>query len=153
MKRLQAALYVLVAAVLALVLLDRGQAYMALAERATIDATLNRTLSALYLRVGYDRMQGRLSGQWKWEGHNPFELAKMRVDNFAGEVDTMPAPDALPRGAWLYSRAEGELVYRPSYPKGLAVEDGSDFLRFRLLSPKVGTVPRLEAVVPYRWEP
>ncbi|MGQ0510919.1 MAG: hypothetical protein ACT4P9_09925 [Betaproteobacteria bacterium] len=153
MTVLQAALYVALVSVMALVLLDRSQVYFAMAERATVDVTLNSTRSALNLRLAYERMQGLLSRERQWDGGNPFDLGRMKVENYAGELDGPGALAGLRTGSWAFDRRKGELVYRPGYPRGLSVDDGAALLRFRLIVPGPGAVPRLDPVVPYIWSP
>lgn len=150
---LQAALYVAVASMLALVLLGRAEVYFALAERATVDSTLNNARSALYVRLAQDRLQGTLSWERRWDGGNPFELGRMDVKNYAGRVDAPEKLAALPGGVWAYDGAKGEIVYVPNYLRGLQVEGGGSQLRFRLNVPHAAGMPTIEPTMPYRWDP
>jgi general secretion pathway protein G len=149
---LQAALYIAVVSVLALVLLERIQVYSAFAERAAVDATLNNVRSALYVRLAQDRLQGTLTREYLWDGDNPFELARVTVTNYAGVFSGPELPSALPEGAWGYDGGSREVVYRPSYPRGLRVEGGGTLLRYRLRVPP-GALPRFEPSAPFVWEP
>lgn len=153
MSVLQAALYVALVSVLALVLLNRSQTYFALAERAAVDATLNNTRSALNVRLAYERLQGGLSRERHWDGGNPFELGRLTLDNYTGELESPGALAGLRGGAWAFDRLNGELIYRPNYPRGLSVSDGTAILRFRLKVPGPATIPRLDPVVSYIWDP
>ena len=153
MTLLQAALYVALVSLVAFVFLERAQAYFALAERAAVDVTLNSTRSAINLRLANERLQGLLSRERLWDGGNPFELGRMRVENYAGELGGPGALAELRAGIWAFDRRNGELVYRPDYPRGLSVGDGTKVLRFRLNVPGPGAPPRLDPVVPYAWEP
>lgn len=150
---LQAALYAATASVLALVLLDRADVYFAIAERATVDATLNNTQSALYVRLAQDRLQGNLSRERLWDGGNAFALARMDVKNYAGSLDAPEKVAALPQGAWAFDSRKGELVYVPAYTQGLRIAGGATQLRFRLRVPAAAAVPVIEPVVAYRWDP
>jgi len=150
---LQAAVYVVAASVLALVLLDRANVYFAIAERATLDATLNNTRSALYVRLAQDRLLGNLSRERLWDGGNVFELARMEVKNYAGALEDPLKVAALPQGVWAFDRPKGELVYVPAYPQGLQIEGGGSQLRFRLRVPATAAIPVLEPVLAYRWDP
>lgn len=150
---LQAALYVAVASVLALVLLDRAEYHFALAERATVSATLYNTQSALYVRLAQDRLQGKLSRERHWNGGNAFELARMDVRNYAGEIDAPERLAALSGGVWAFDSREGELVYVPNHPRGLHIEGGGRQLRFRLLVPEKSAFPAIEPAIAYRWDP
>jgi general secretion pathway protein G len=150
---LQAALYIAVVSVLAVVLLDRMQVYSAFAERATVDVTLNNLRSALYVRLAQDRLQGNLSREHLWDGGNPFELARVTVSNYAGVLAGPEIQSALPEGAWGYDGDRRELIYRPSYPRGLRVEGGGTLLRYRLRVSDSSTLPRFEPVAAFVWEP
>lgn len=146
-------MYVLVISVLVLVLLNRADVYFAIAERATVDATLNNTQSALYVRLAQDRLQGNLSRERLWDGGNAFELARMEVKNYAGVLDTTEAIAALRQGAWAFDSLSGVLVYVPQHPKGLWIDGGGTHLRFRLRVLSTSAIPVIEAAVPYRWDP
>lgn len=150
---LQAALYVAVASVLALVLLDRAEVYFAIAERATVDATLNNTQSALYVRLAQDRLTGKLSRERMWDGGNPIELAQMDVRNYAGSLKDPEKIAGLQPGAWAFDGLAGELVYVPAHPKGLRIDGGGSQLRFRLRVPSAASIPVIEPVVAYQWKP
>jgi hypothetical protein len=153
LRRLEAVLYVAIAALLAAVLLDRMLVYFALAERAAVETTVINTQSALYLRLAYDRLRGNLSREQEWTERSPFELAKMSLENYAGELDGPNVAGALARGQWAYDRGRRELVYAPRHRRGLAIQGEGDALRFRLVLPQDSRPPRLEPAVPYRWEP
>lgn len=150
---LQAALYAATASVLALVLLDRAEVYFAIAERATVDATLNNTQSALYVRLAQDRLQGNLSRERLWDGGNAFTLARMDVKHYAGSLDAPEKVAAVPQGAWAFDSLKGELVYVPAYPHGLWIAGGGKQLRFRLRVQAAAAIPVIEPVVAYRWDP
>ncbi len=153
MSVLQAALYIAVVSTLVMVFLDRVQAYSALAERAAVDVTLNNVRSALYVRLAQDRMQGTLSREHLWDGGNPFAIVSITAANYAGELEGPEALAALPEGAWAFDRRMRELVYRPGYRRGLEIGEGGTLLRFRLRVRDSGSLPQIEPVVPYRWEP
>lgn len=150
---LQAALYTTIASGLVLVLLGRAEVYFALAERATVDSTLNNTRSALYVRLAQERLQGTLSRERLWDGGNPFELGRMDVKNYAGRVDEPEKLAALPGGVWAYDGMRGEIVYSPSHPRGLRIEGGGSQLRFRLKVPHAAAMPAIEPATRYRWDP
>ena len=147
---LQAALYVAIVSVLALVLLDRLQPYLAIAERSAMEVTLSNARSGLHLRLAYERMKGVLSRERQWDGGNPFSLAQVKAQNYVGELDD---EQTVPPGMWAFNRQTGELVYRPKYPRGLMLSDGESLLRFRLNVSGAAGVPQLVAVASYTWEP
>lgn len=153
MTVLQATLYVAVASVLALVLLGRAEVYFALAERATVDSTLNNARSALYVRLAQERLQGTLSRERLWDGGNPFELGRIEVKNYAGRVDAPEMLAALPGGAWAFDGLRGEIVYVPNHIRGLHIEGGGGQLRFRLRVPHAAAIPAIEPTIAYRWDP
>jgi len=153
LSRLEVAVYAAVAAVLAFVLLDRLLVYFEHAERAAFEVTLLRAQSAMQTRLAYDILRGQATDVAEWHTRNPFELARIKLGNFAGDFDP-PGPLELPPGAWAYDRGRRELVYAPRFRRGLALEGGGDTLRFRLELGEAGRwMPRLLPVVPYRWEP
>jgi hypothetical protein len=156
LSRLEAALYIALAAVLAAVLLDRLLEHFEMAERAAVEATLNRVNSGLNTRLAYEWLAGRVADESAWARRNPFELANARPSNFAGEADR-PDPAAVPRGQWLYDRTDGILLYRPRLARRLETGDGSGVLRFRLGAKDLPTaglrrVYQLVPAVDYRWE-
>ena len=97
-------------------------------------------------------MRGKAPDLDAWTAHNPFELAQMKLANFAGERDA-PDPGALEGGKWVYDRATHQIIYLPRFSRGLSVDGGGAALRFRLVVGASDRVPRLVPVAPYRWEP
>lgn len=151
LAKLEAALYVLAVSALVLVLLDRMLVYFEYAERAAVEATLLRTQSALHTRLAYDILRGKAPNPAEWSTQNPFKLAQMKLENFAGERDAADS-GVLEGGQWVYDRTTRHIVYKPRYSRGLSIEGGGVALRFRLGISQDG-LPRLEPVERYRWEP
>ena len=152
LSKLESAIYVIVASAIALVLFERLLVYFEYAERAMVETTLLRTQSALHTRLAFDVLRGTAPDLDAWSAHNPFELARMELTNFAGERDASDA-GALEGGKWVYDPARRQLVYAPRFSRGLSVEGGGAVLRFRLIIGGPGGLPRLAPVAPYRWEP
>jgi hypothetical protein len=131
LTRLEAALYVVATGVLVAVLLDRMLEYFEIAERATVEATVNRVNSGINTRLAYDRLKGRISDPEEWLRRNPFELVSMNPANFLGEVDRAE-PSAVPPGQWVYDRGTAQLLYRPRFSRHLQTRNGSKLLRFQV---------------------
>jgi hypothetical protein len=145
-------MYAIVVSVLVLVLLERMLMVFEYAERAAVETTILRTQSALHTRLAYDLLRGKAPDLDAWSAHNPFELAKMKPENFAGERDA-PDTGTLEGGKWVYDRATRQLIYFPRYSRGLSIEGGGAALRYHLSLGGPGGLPRLVPVAPYRWEP
>lgn len=145
LTRLEAGLYAVIVGVLIAVLMERLLDQMALAERSTVETTLNNLMSAVNTRLAYERMRGQAPNLEAWVRGNPFELAGASPGNFAGEIDAVQAAD-LARGSWAFDRDRGELVYLPRLPIGLITEGA---LRFRADLGN-GGVYRIVAVEPHQ---
>lgn len=152
LSKLESAIYVIVVSVIVLAMLDRMLTYFEYAERAMVETTLLRTQSALHTRLAFDLLRGKAPDLDAWSDHNPFDLAKMQLPNFAGERDASDAA-ALEDGKWVYDPAKRELVYVARHARGLSVDGGGSALRFRLIIGGPGGLPNLAPVAPYRWEP
>ncbi len=157
LTRLETALFVIIAGILATVLIDRLQRMAELAEKAAMEVTVLRVQSALQLRIALASLKGAPLDTQRWPRGNPFELAQAIPPNYLGELS---APDlrALSAGNWFFDRDRGELAYlvnRSRYFSG-----GSDpvpVVRYRLDAgaPQGAAFPQasLRLVTPYRWEP
>jgi hypothetical protein len=120
--------------------------YMEIAERATMEATLVNTMSAINVRLLQDIASQR-NGASDWTRQNPFDLARMAPANFAGELrESAPAS-----GSWGYDSASAELIYTPRLHFKLQTSNGEASLRFRLVERPTGGY-NLAPTTPYRWE-
>ena len=151
LTRLEAALYGGIAAILIAVVAERLLDYMELAERTSVEATVNQVMSAANTRLAYATIRGEALNLEAWNRRNPFELAGMSPVNFVGEIDLAQASN-LARGSWAFDRERAELVYQPRLGLGLHTTDPHGALRFR-----GGLVPgalgyRLVPASPYRWD-
>ena len=129
----QSALYVIIAAVAATVLLERLLTYAEAAEKAAMEATLSQLHSSLYARVALFALRGEYAAIDALPSQSPFLIAQARSPNYLGEFDGMPA-DAK-GGHWFFDRAHNELAYVPNLRRYLTVGSGGQpesVLRFRL---------------------
>lgn len=130
---LQSGLYVIIAGILAVVLLDRLLTYAEAAEKAAMQATLGGLQSALYTRLAYFVLRGEYQAIDAMATQSPFTTARMRASNYAGEFVGFPA--GIEGGQWLYDRVRNELVYVPNLKRHLHADTGDEAvprLRFRL---------------------
>lgn len=130
---LQSALYVIVAAVAATVLLERLLTYAEAAEKAAMEATLGHLHANLYARVAFLALRGETAAIDSLPSQSPFLTAQARSPNYQGEFDGVPA-DAK-GGHWFFDRARNELVYVPNLKRYLTAGSGGqsvNVLRFRL---------------------
>jgi hypothetical protein len=120
--------------------------YMELAERATMEATLMNTASAINTRLAQETLD-RQKGAADWARRNPFEIARVHPPNYAGEIGGAAALS----GSWRYDSARAELIYTPRLHFRLQISNGEAALRFRLMVQGTGGY-NLLPVTPYRWE-
>jgi hypothetical protein len=152
LTRLEAALYVAIAGVLAVVLLDRLIENFELAERAAVEATVMQVNSALNARVAYELLRGRVPDDGQWQRRNPFALAGTSPANYGGEADRVE-PSGIAAGEWFYDRSEAVLLYRPRFSRHLVIQDGSRVLRFHLRATGESGARAYQVVpaTPYDW--
>lgn len=150
LTRLEAALYIVIAAILITIVAERLLDYMETAERSAVQATLTNLTAAINTRLAYAIIRGEASNLTDWTRRNPFDLAHASAGNYAGEIDTSEA-GSMERGAWAFDAVRGELVYRPRLRRGLETSDPMGALRFRAAIDPRGLGYRLEADPPYRW--
>lgn len=133
--RLEAALYVIVAALLALLLLDRLQHYAELAERAAMETTLTSLQTALQVKFMLAAAHsGPRAVADAWRGRNPFVLAGSAPTGYLGERES-PELHSVAGGSWLFDSARRELIYIPRSTGVLHLPGTSDdgrALRFEL---------------------
>jgi hypothetical protein len=154
-SHLESALYVIIAATLAALLLHHLLQLSEAAEKAAVGATIARLQSALYVRAAKAVLEGKPRGAW--EDRNPLKLARVEPPNYLGEFDN-PDLATLEPGNWLYDRGQHELVYlvrrAQSFSGG---DDPVPAIRFRLgieRTPSGAYSPLLlHAVAPYQWQP
>lgn len=153
LTNLETALYALIVAVLAGVLLDSLVDHAELAERAYVELTLTRIQEGVNIRQAQALLTGKAPDPALWASGNPFALAGMTPVNFRGEYER-PEASLLDRGEWLFDRGRAELVYRPRLARYLETPDPDGVLRFRLagqgVSGGVGLHP--VPVRPYKWD-
>ncbi|MDA8107007.1 MAG: hypothetical protein M0015_00050 [Betaproteobacteria bacterium] len=157
-RRLEAALYVLVAALLALVLLDRLQRYAELAERAAMETTLANLQTALQVKFMLAAARsGPKAVAEAWRGGNPVTLVGSEPPNYLGERND-PDLHSVPGGSWLFDSGRKELVYVPRSARFLhlwPIGNQVPVLRFTLrvegAPPSSGWVVHLAPVGPYTW--
>jgi hypothetical protein len=111
--------------------LERGLAYMELAERSNMETTVSHVNSAINTGLAYDMLEGRSVDVSAALKRNPFKLARMSPGNFSGEFDR-PDLDVLQRGSWAYDRSTGELIYLPKLRRGFHTAEPHDAIRFRM---------------------
>jgi len=155
---LQSGLYLVIAGILAVVLLERLLTYAEAAEKAAMEATLSRLHAGLYARVAFLALRGDYETIDALPRRSPFATAVMQAANYRGEF--VGVPPRIEGGNWLYDQVRNELVYVPNLSRYL-VADPSDpttaHLRFRLEVRKASkyafTGVALRPVTAFRWEP
>jgi len=149
LTRLEAGIYGAIVAIFVTVFATRMLAYMEAAERATMEATVTRLMSAAGVRRAYGVLRGQADDAAGWTKRNPFELAGFPPPNFSGEIDPLQ-PKPLERGSWAFDPARGELIYLPRLHSGLETSDPDGALRFRVEIS--GMRYMLVPTPPYRWQ-
>jgi hypothetical protein len=152
---LESALYAIIAAVLAAILLYRLLQLSEVAEKTAMEATIARLQSALYARAAKAVLEEKPLGAW--QDRNPIEIARAELPNYLGEFDH-PDLATLEPGNWLYDRGRHELVYLVRRARSFSGgEDPVPAIRFRLRverTPSGAYSPLLlHAVTPYTWQP
>jgi hypothetical protein len=155
---LESALYVVIAAALAALLLHRLQQLSEVAEKTAMEATVSRLQSALYVRAAKAVLSGRAAKvERNWAERNPVLLAQADLPNYLGEFEH-PDLTTLDSGNWLYDRGRHELVYLVRRANNFSGStDPVPAIRFRLRvehTPSGAYSPfLLHAVTPYEWGP
>lgn len=156
---LQSALYVAIAGILAAVLLERLLTYAEAAEKATVEATISRLQSALYVRVAYLALRGEYDQLEALPRRSPFVVTQAETTNYLGEYDGSP-PGDVQTGKWHFDRQRAELVYRPNLARYFGASDGAAAvpeLRFRVEVQKSSKYSysgvMLKPTIANRWEP
>lgn len=154
----QSALYVIVAAIAATVLLERLLTYAEAAEKAAMEGTISRLNAALYARAAYLALRGEYETLESLALESPFLTAQVLPSNYLGGFDAVPQ-DAK-SGAWLYDRGRHELVYVPRLTRYLSSTKGGaslHVLRYRVevfkTSKYAYTGVAIKPVEVVRWEP
>jgi hypothetical protein len=154
---LQSGLYLIIAGILAVVLLERLLTYAEALEKANMEVTLSRLHSGLYARLAYLALRGENEAFKAASEGSPFQALNWHPPEYIGEYAGVPR-DAE-RGKWLYDEVRKELVYVPNLKRHLAA-DPSDpevaHLRFRLevrKSAGVYTGVAFRPVTAFRWDP
>jgi hypothetical protein len=155
---LQSALYVIIVGVLAAVLLERLLTYAEAAEKAAMEATVNRMQSALYVRLAHLALRGEYGQIDAMATQSPFATAHARSANYLGEFNGLPADTE--GGNWLFDRTRRELVYVPKLKRYLTSEPegGAIYsIRYRVEVLKASkytyTGVALRPMEDFRWDP
>lgn len=152
LTRLESALYAGVVAALIAVFADRALAYMELAEKAAMHATLGALDSSINARLAAEMLRGHAPAVAAWAGRNPFELAGTTPPSFVADPGTREIL-LLERPVWAFDAKTGEAVYLPRLYRALTTVDHSSALRFRLVARAGGLGYRLVSTSSYTWEP
>lgn len=151
---LQSGLYVVIAAVLAAILLERLLTYAEAYEKARMEVTLSRLHTGLYARLAHLVLNGDYAGAKALQRESPFAAIGWRPPEYLGELDG--APSGEPGGAWYFDRLSLELVYRPNLTRHFLAPD-PPAARFRVQmrgdAPGRYSGVRLVPTEPIRWEP
>jgi hypothetical protein len=144
LTRLEAGIYATLLGIFIAVFVRQTLSYMEIAERATMQATLVNTTSAINVRLAASL--GDPASARDWTRRNPFEIAGMFPPNFARDVD----PAFMDSGQWTYDAVRSELVYLPRLRLRLEIAEEERALRFRLVRGNAGYL--LQPNVQFRWE-
>lgn len=150
LTRLEGALYGIVGAILLAVFAERLLAYMELAEKTAMQATVSNLTSAINARVALEMVHGRAPPPGRWSGRNPFEIAGATA-GIARPLGSQAVAD-LDRPSWTYDAERGEVIYRPRLYRGLLTQDPDGALRFRLTPHPAGVGYRLVSTSSYEWD-
>jgi hypothetical protein len=150
LTRLEGALYGIVGAVLLALFADRLLAYMELAEKTAMQATVSSLTSAINARVALAMVQGQTLSPGRWSGRNPFELAGSS-SGAARPLGSQTVAE-LERPSWTYDVERGEIIYLPRLYRGLHTQDPDRALRFRLVAHPAGLGYRLVSTSGYEWD-
>jgi hypothetical protein len=146
---LEAGIYASLVAIFVTVFATRMLSYMEAAERAMMEVTVTRLMSAASVRRAYGVLRGEADEAAAWTKRNPFELVGFPPPNFSGEIDPLQ-PRPLERGSWAFDPVRGELIYLPRLHSGLETSDPDGALRFRVEIS--GARYMLVPTPPYRWQ-
>lgn len=150
LTRLEAALYSIAGAILLALFAERLLAYMEVAEKVAMEATVNTLTAAINARVALEMIQGAPPPRGRWSGRNPFEIAGP-ASGIARPLGTQNVA-SLDRPSWTYDAQRGELIYLPRLYRGLRSQDPDGALRFRLVSHPTGLGYKLVSTFGYEWE-
>ena len=148
LTRLEGALYGIVGAILLAVFAERLLAYMELAEKTAMEATVSNLTSAINVRVALEMVHGHAPPAGRWAGRNPFQIAG--ASGVARPLGSQAVAD-LDRPSWTYDAERGEIIYLPRLYRGLHTQDPHGALRFRLVAQPAGLGYRLVSTSGYEW--
>ena len=156
---LQSALYVAIAGVIAVMLVERLLAYAEVAEKAAMEATVSQLNSALYARLAYLALRGEYEAIEELPDKSPFATAEAGSAAYLGEFDDAP-PGGVERGKWYFDHGRRELVYSPRFRRYLfSVDEGQALgsvrfvLEVRKSSNHAYRGVALRPAGVWRWEP
>lgn len=150
LTRLEATVYSIIAAILLAFFADRLLAYMELAEKTAMQATLSTLTTAVNARVALEMLDGYPPPPGRWAGRNPFEIAGA-ASGVARPLGSQAVTD-LDRPSWTYDAERGEIIYLPRLYRGLQTQDPYGALRFRLAAQPFGLGYRLVSTAGYEWD-
>ena len=157
---LQSALYVLIAAILATILLNRLFTAAEYAERAAMQVSVSNLQTSLYARLALLVLKGDVAAIPELETRSPFITAQMASSaTYAGEFPGT-APQTVGDGTWYFDTLRNELVYRVRYASHF-ITDGErgekSEIRFRVHVVRATSGAyrgvELRPVAPFQWDP
>ena len=150
LTRLEATLYSILGALFLAIFAERLLAYMELAEKVAMEATVNTLTTAINARVALEMIHGAAPPRGRWTGRNPFEIAG--ANSGTARPLGMQAVASLDRPSWTYDVERGEVIYLPRLYRGLRTQDADGALRFRLIPHTAGLGYKLVSTSGYEWE-
>jgi general secretion pathway protein G len=157
---LEFAVFIVIFAVLATVLLDRFSYYQELAEKAAMDSMVRGIKTGLQIRLAELIIANRQTETGVLETEDPVNWLETKPPNYGGAYPEHPLP-----GTWYFDGRERQLVYVVNTGNRLEIDTGTGLkqLRFqpRLLRDRVktstGTVESVTGITlapvrPYRWQ-
>lgn len=150
----QSGLYVVIAAVLAVILMERLLTYAEAYEKSRMEMTVSRLHAGLYARLAHLSLSGDAAAAKALQAESPFAAIGWRPAEYLGEFDGVPEGEL--DGRWYFDRLSRELVYRPNLQRYFVAPD-PPAVRFQV---EIRTDPsgapsgvRLRPTEAIRWEP
>ena len=143
----------------AAVLLDRLLYYQELAEKASMEYTVNVLKLGLQIRIGHLMAQNQVVDFMEVARENPVTWIDVPLPGYRGEIVATPNPQ-MPSGSWYYDRTQRELVYVTGLSRYLQPDaQGRARVHFRVKVVSPDGMARnnmviglqLAAAEPYRW--
>jgi type II secretory pathway pseudopilin PulG len=108
---LELVVVVCVVSLLAVVLLNRLQAYQRMAEKTAMEQTAGAVRSALNLRVASLIAKDRMDRMAELTRQNPMDWLAQKPANYAGEYFGDKAKESVVPGQWYFDLKDRNLVY------------------------------------------